>query len=97
MPSYIEIIYNAEHYIKQLKTMDKILIEEDDIMPSDNLIDRKDKLHGYYDVISFTLNRQKVYVEELLPGYDVISGDFDRGVGYLIKRLKSDQFRDERR
>ncbi|MFY7729921.1 MAG: hypothetical protein ACOVRN_10415 [Flavobacterium sp.] len=93
MPSYIEIIYNAEHYIKQLETRDKILIEEDDILPSDNLIDRKDKLHGYYDVVSFTLNRKKIDTEDLLPGYTIVSGDFHKGVGYLIKRLKSDQFR----
>lgn len=90
---YIEIIKNADKYLEELKTNDKVKIVITDIKQSDELLKRNDPLWGYYNVKSFLINNEYINPKELLPDYYLTCGDFYCGWGYLLKRDRLFKFR----
>jgi hypothetical protein len=85
---YIEIQNNSEIYIEKLKMNDQVSVKQMDLIPSINLIERKDPLWGYYPVKSFKINEKEISPQILFPNYSISCGDCFRGVCYLIKELK---------
>lgn len=86
--NYVKIISNSEKYIEQLKISNKISVNEEDLLPSLNLIKTNDPLWGYYSVKTFKIHGNEISPETLFQNYHIYCGDCFMGECYLVKEIK---------
>lgn len=84
---YIHICKNSENYIQKLKTCDKIIVKQEDICRSKELINRNDPLWGYYNVATFEMHGLNFSAKGIFPEYRILCGNCYMGECYLIKQL----------
>jgi hypothetical protein len=87
MNNNIIIKSNSEKYIEELKLKDKIIINREDILLSENLFRMKNLLSGYYDVKYFIIENKKIKPDILLPNYNFSCGNCDEKKCYLFKYI----------
>lgn len=85
---FIKITNNSVKYIEELRIKDKITINQNDLLPSDNLLIRRDPIWGYYNIKSFKIGEKEFEPASLFPNYYISCGDCFMGECYLRKVLK---------